>query len=82
MMVDEQRMEKGLFDAFKQSIASKRRDTQCRSPTGKRPVSFIRLFGRGSCPKMNDEANWSGLIAAAEEFNSLKEIANGDEASV
>lgn len=83
---DEQRMEKGLFDAFKDFFAKysvEKGEIRNAVARQEKASKFYTAFWAMErvLYKMTDEANWSGLIDAAEEFVTVcKEIANSDEA--
>lgn len=84
--IEEQRMEKGLFDAFKDFFAKysvEKGEIRNAVARQEKASKFYTAFWAMErvLSKMTDEANWSGLIAAAEEFVTVcKEIANGDGA--
>ena len=83
---EEQRMEKGLFDAIKDFFTKygvEKGEVRNAVARQEKASKFYTAFWAMErvLSKMTDEANWSGLIAAAEEFVAVcKEIANGDEA--
>lgn len=82
---DEQRMEKGLFDAFKDFFAKysvekgEVRNAVARQEKASKFYTAFRAM-ENVLYRMTDNANWGGLVAAAKEFVEVCEEVANDEA--
>lgn len=82
---EEQRMEKGLFDAFKDFFAKygvekgEVRNAVARQEKASKFYTAFRAM-ENVLYRMTDNANWAGLVAAAKEFVEVCEEVANDEA--
>ena len=82
---EEQRMEKGLFDAFKDFFTKygvekgEVRNAVARQEKASKFYTAFRAM-ENVLYRMTDNANWAGLVAAAKEFVEVCEEVANDEA--